>query len=62
MIRATRVLVAVAFGYLLFGISGEQFMALQESYAWSIGESINTEGNGHALAEAEGNIKQHCQR
>ena len=41
MIRATRVLVAVAFGYLLFGISGEQFMALQESYAWSIGESIN---------------------
>lgn len=42
MIRATRVLVAVAFGYLLFGISGEQFMALQESYAWSIGESINT--------------------
>lgn len=41
VIRATRVLVAVAFGYLLFGISGEQFMALQESYAWSIGESIN---------------------
>jgi hypothetical protein len=43
VIRATRVLVAVAFGYLLFGISGEQFMALQESYAWSIGESINNE-------------------
>lgn len=41
MIPATRVLVAVAFGYQLFGISGEQIMALQESYTWSIGESIN---------------------
>lgn len=57
MIRATRVLVAVAFGYLLFGISGEQFMALQESYAWSIGESINTSGIkvdfGMAMADAK---------
>lgn len=47
VIRATRVLVAVAFGYLLFGISGEQFMALQESYAWSIGESINNQNKFH---------------
>jgi hypothetical protein len=41
VIRATRVLVAVAFGYPLFGISGEQIMALYESNTWSIGENIN---------------------
>jgi hypothetical protein len=45
VIRATRVLVAVAFGYPLFGISGEQIMALYESNTWSIGENINTIGD-----------------